>query len=30
LDASPVMKRIYLGVPDVEKAALIGADLDPK
>jgi hypothetical protein len=30
LDASPVVKKVCLGLPDASKEVTIGADLDPK
>ena len=30
LDASPAVKKVYLGLPDAEKEVTIGANLDPK
>jgi hypothetical protein len=30
LDPSPAIKKVFLGLPDASKEAIIGADLDPK
>jgi hypothetical protein len=30
LDPSPVVKKVFLGLPNASKEVVIGADLDPK